>query len=129
MLQYVKVKLVKIYKVMFIILLIVIALVAWSLHLMQEAIENKEFALMLAGTLVATAAAAMVAVYFLMGAYVGYVTEMTQQSYIPPNLDTDEYLNWVSQWDGSGKSAYQLLKAPEISPVQPYSVEIQPSLR
>ncbi|MDW8452867.1 MAG: hypothetical protein RML39_05355 [Oscillatoriaceae cyanobacterium SKYGB_i_bin93] len=111
---------------MFIILLIVIALVAWSLHLMQEAIKNKEFALMLAGTLVATAAAAMVAVYFLMGAYVGYVTEMTQQSYIPPNLNTDEYLNWVSQWDGREKSAH-LLIAPEISSVQVYPVESQPS--
>ena len=33
------------------ILAIVIALVAWSLHLMQEAIERREFSLMLAGTL------------------------------------------------------------------------------
>ena len=85
---------------MFIILIIVIALVAWSLHLMQEAVENREFALMLAGTLVATAAAAMVGVYFLMGGYVGYVTEMSQQSYLPYEPVDAEYLSWVSPLDG-----------------------------
>lgn len=113
---------------MFIILLIVIALVAWSLHLMQEAIESKEFALMLAGTLVATAAAAMVAVYFLMGAYVGYVTEMTQQSYLPSGSLDAEYLSWVSQWDGMMDDAYPL-RSPEIRPVQAYPVETQLSLQ
>lgn len=49
------------------ILIFDVALVAWSLHLMEKAIENKEFSLMLAGTLVAVAAAAMLVVYFLMG--------------------------------------------------------------
>lgn len=49
------------------ILIFDVALVAWSLHLMQEAIEQQEFSLMLAGTLVALAAAAMLVVYFLMG--------------------------------------------------------------
>jgi hypothetical protein len=34
---------------------------------MQEALDRKEFSLMLAGTLVAAAAAAMLVVYFLMG--------------------------------------------------------------
>lgn len=60
-----------------IILVIVVALVAWSLHLMQEAIEQREFSLMLAGTLVAFAAAAMIGVYFLMGNYVGYLAHIT----------------------------------------------------
>jgi hypothetical protein len=55
------------------ILLIVIALVAWALHLMQEAITRQEFSLMLAGTLVASASAALVSVYFLVGNYMGYV--------------------------------------------------------
>lgn len=63
-----------------IILVIVVALVAWSLHLMQEAVKQREFSLMLAGTLVAFAAAAMMGVYFLMGNYVGYVTHMTHNS-------------------------------------------------
>jgi hypothetical protein len=33
---------------------------------------------MLAGTLVAMSAAAMLVVYFLMGSYVGYLTQMAQ---------------------------------------------------
>jgi len=59
------------------ILAIVVALVAWSLHLMQEAMELHEFSLMLAGTLVAFSAAALVGVYFLMGDYMGYMTRTT----------------------------------------------------
>jgi hypothetical protein len=49
------------------ILIFDVALVAWSLHLMQEALDRKEFSLMLAGTLVAASAAAMLVVYFIMG--------------------------------------------------------------
>ena len=49
------------------ILIFDVALTAWSLHLMQEALNRKEFSLMLAGTLVALAAAAMLVVYFLIG--------------------------------------------------------------
>lgn len=66
------------------ILAIVIALVAWSLHLMQEAMEHHEFSLMLAGTLVAFSAAALVGVYFLMGDYMGYMTRISHAS--PPQL-------------------------------------------
>jgi hypothetical protein len=43
---------------------------------MQEAFDTKEFSLMLAGTLVALSAAAMLVVYFLMGSYVGYLAQM-----------------------------------------------------
>ncbi|NJL35646.1 MAG: hypothetical protein HC840_17065 [Leptolyngbyaceae cyanobacterium RM2_2_4] len=67
---------------MFFILVIVIGLVAWALHLMQEAVESREFSLMLAGFLVSAAAAAMMAVYFLMGHYVGYMSEMAQHAYL-----------------------------------------------
>ncbi len=63
---------------MVIILIFVIALVAWSLHLMQEAVDRKEFSLMLAGFLVASSAAAMLAVYFLMGSYVGFMAHVAQ---------------------------------------------------
>jgi hypothetical protein len=56
-----------------IILAVVIALVAWALHLMQEAITRQEFSLMLAGTLVASASAALMSVYFMMGNYMGFV--------------------------------------------------------
>jgi hypothetical protein len=67
---------------MFFILIVVIGLVAWALHLMQEAIQRREFSLMLAGFLVSTAAAGMMAVYFLMSHYVGYMSEMAHRSYV-----------------------------------------------
>lgn len=67
---------------MFFIIVIVIGLVAWALHLMQEAIQHKEFSLMLAGFLVSTAAVGMMAVYFLMNHYVGYMSEMEQRAYV-----------------------------------------------
>ena len=56
------------------ILIFDVALVAWSLHLMQEALDRKEFSFMLAGTLVAAAAAAMLVVYFLMGNCLNHLT-------------------------------------------------------
>jgi hypothetical protein len=40
---------------------------------MEEAFYRKEFSLMLAGTLVALAAAAMLVVYFLMGNCITYL--------------------------------------------------------
>lgn len=57
------------------ILAIVIALVAWALRLMEQAIKGQEFSLMLAGFLVASSAAAMMAVYFLMGNYMDYINQ------------------------------------------------------
>lgn len=65
---------------MVVLLFIVVCLVAWALHLMQEAVQRREFSLMLAGFLVSSAAAALVGVYFLMGHYVGYMTEMTDRA-------------------------------------------------
>ncbi|MGE5657782.1 MAG: hypothetical protein ACM37W_14345 [Actinomycetota bacterium] len=63
------------------ILIIDVALVAWSLHLMQEAVAHREFSLLLAGILVAISAAAMVVVYFLMGSCLSHLSEMSQHSY------------------------------------------------
>lgn len=63
-----------------IILIFDVALVAWSLHLMQAAVQQQQFSLMLAGTLVALSAAAMIVVYFLMGSYVGYLAHITEHS-------------------------------------------------
>ena len=60
---------------LFLILAIVIALVAWSLRLMEQAVKGQEFSLMLAGFLVASSAAAMMAVYFLMGNYMVYINQ------------------------------------------------------
>lgn len=57
------------------ILIFDVALVAWSLHLMQESVSRQEFSLMLAGALVAIAAAAMLVVYFLMGNCLNYLSQ------------------------------------------------------
>jgi len=56
------------------ILIFDVALVAWSLHLMQQAVEDQEFSLILAGFLVASAAAAMLVVYFLMGNCIAHLS-------------------------------------------------------
>lgn len=57
------------------ILVVVIALVAWALRLMEQAIQSQEFSFMLAGFLVASSAAAMMAVYFLMNHYMVYMDQ------------------------------------------------------
>lgn len=59
------------------ILIFDVALVAWSLHLMQQAVEDQEFSLMLAGFLVASAAAAMLVVYFLMGNCIAHLNRIS----------------------------------------------------
>ncbi len=57
------------------ILVFDVALVAWSLHLMERAFADKEFSMMLAGMLVAIAAAAMLVVYFLIGHCISYLVK------------------------------------------------------
>lgn len=86
------------------ILLVVIGLVAWSLHLMQEAVDTREFSLMLAGFLVATAAAALVAVYFLMSHYFVYMNDMPQQAACPESMET--IMTWVAEMDEAIASNY-----------------------
>ena len=63
------------------ILILDVALVAWSLHLMQESFYHREFSLMLAAILVATSAAVMMVVYFLVGTCLTYLTQISQHSY------------------------------------------------
>ncbi|MEP0911142.1 hypothetical protein NDI45_09455 [Leptolyngbya sp. GB1-A1] len=77
------------------LLVIVIGLVAWALHLMQEAIQHREFSLMLAGFLVSSAAAALISVYFLMGHYVGYMSEMASRSYV---YNSTEWAAFDQSW-------------------------------
>jgi hypothetical protein len=57
------------------ILIFDVALVAWSLHLIQEAVQKQEFAMILAGTLVGSSAIAMMVVYFLMRNCLNYLLE------------------------------------------------------
>ncbi|MDB9467335.1 hypothetical protein [Dolichospermum circinale] len=59
------------------ILIFDVALVAWSLHLMEKAFEHKEFSFMLAGIIVALAAVAMLVVYFLMGHCMSYLLQIS----------------------------------------------------
>lgn len=59
------------------ILIFDVALVAWSLHLMEKAFEHKEFSFMLAGMIVALAAVAMLVVYFLMGHCISYLLQVS----------------------------------------------------
>ena len=91
---------------MFFILLVVVGLVAWALHLMQEAIQRREFSLMLAGFLVSSAAAALMSVYFLVSHYVVYMGEVSHHDYDSAlyqqidwadmsSLSTDEWLDTV----------------------------------
>jgi cytochrome b subunit of formate dehydrogenase len=81
------------------ILVIVIGLVAWALHLMQQAVESREFSLMLAGFLVSTAAAGLMAVYFLMGHYIGYMAEMSQRAYLSSQIyDAAEWAPFSDRW-------------------------------
>ncbi|HEY9622457.1 MAG TPA: hypothetical protein V6C78_19010 [Crinalium sp.] len=95
------------------ILVVVIGLVAWALHLMQEAIQTREFSLMLAGFLVSSAAAAMMAVYFLMGHYVGYMSQMSDRLAISSNLTVssewfDTEVTWIDKWaDVPADNAHQ----------------------
>lgn len=67
---------------MLLMLAVVVGLVAWALHLMQCAIDQREFSLMLAGLLVSSAAAGLVGVYFLMSNCMSYyMTEVPRASY------------------------------------------------
>ncbi len=97
---------------MIIILIIVIALVAWSLHLMETAIHQREFSLMLAGVLVAGAAAAMVAVYFLMGHYVGYLIE-TARLDDGGIQEPRESLSWLMERDATEQIWVEVKEMPQ----------------
>ncbi|MEM6835252.1 MAG: hypothetical protein AAF609_00215 [Cyanobacteria bacterium P01_C01_bin.120] len=57
--------------------LVVVALVAWALRLMDQAVKSQEFSFMLAGFLVASSAVAMMTVYFLMSDYMLYLGGIT----------------------------------------------------
>jgi hypothetical protein len=54
-----------------------VALVAWSLYLMQAAVDRQGFSLMLAGVLVAMSAAAMILVYSLINGYVCFLDTLS----------------------------------------------------
>lgn len=60
---------------MILILAIIIGLVFWALQLMEQAYQRQEFSRMLAGTLVAVAAAGVLTTYFLISDYMAYLSQ------------------------------------------------------
>lgn len=89
---------------MLLILILVVALVAWALRLMEQAIQSQEFSFMLAGFLVASSAAAMMSVYFLMNHYVVYM-----------------------RTDASFASASELVISSELDFASPYGYALETS--
>ncbi|MEO0352670.1 MAG: hypothetical protein AAF282_21725 [Cyanobacteria bacterium P01_A01_bin.15] len=87
------------------IIAIVTGLVIWALRLMDRALVSQEFSLMLAGFLVASSAAAMVGVYFLMSDYMVYVHQNEL-------LFRDQYSSDFVMFDDSISSAQ--LSEPEL---------------
>ncbi len=85
-----------------------IGLVAWALHLMQCAVDRREFSLMLAGLLVSTAAAGLVGVYLLTSNCISYMTALPQQSdYSDQVLDFD---NWNQGLVSDLKAGYDVTR-------------------
>jgi hypothetical protein len=64
----------------------VAVLLGWALYLMQKALHQHEFSLLLAGFLVASSAAALVMVYFLMSDYAGYLSCPPDQPFYTSEL-------------------------------------------
>jgi hypothetical protein len=63
------------------LIIVDVALAAWSLQLMQAASDRQEFSLFLAGLLVAAAGAALIGVYGLACSYVGFLDAIAQRGY------------------------------------------------
>ena len=84
------------------IIAIVTGLVIWALRLMDRALVSQEFSLMLAGFLVASSAAAMVGVYFLMSDYMVYVHQnelLLRDQYSSDFVMFDDSMSQLSEPD------------------------------
>ncbi len=83
------------------ILTIVTGLVFWALRLMDRALENQEFSLMLAGFLVASSAAAIVGVYFLMSDYLTFIHHAGTafDKYDTALMSSSDFPIWLEQVD------------------------------
>ncbi|WP_038016452.1 hypothetical protein [Synechococcus sp. PCC 7335] len=79
------------------ILVIVTCLVFWALRLMDRAVENQEFSLMLAGFLVASSAAAIIGIYFLMSDYMTFITHTSTafDGYDTAMMGSSEFPLWL----------------------------------
>ncbi|MBT9315720.1 hypothetical protein [Leptothoe spongobia] len=96
------------------IIAIVSGLVIWALRLMDRALVSQEFSLMLAGFLVASSAAAMVGVYFLMSDYMVYIHQnelLFQEQYPSGFLVLDEQSS-PSQFLETDVAAFDIANLP-----------------
>ena len=82
---------------MFLPIFFIVAMVAWSLHLMRKAIEEREFSLMFAGCLVAASAAATIGVCFLMGSYIDYMHHFNHDVYTSQVYADSQLWAWPSE--------------------------------
>jgi hypothetical protein len=106
---------------MIILLLTISVLTFLSLRLMQRAVEQREFSLMLAGALVAIAGAGIIAAYTLMVGCMGYLGSASYASTLPPSLTT-AYMEetWIPFTEskegvsGSTESQYPILERARI---------------
>jgi hypothetical protein len=98
---------------MVLILIFVVAMVAWALHLMQEAVDSKDFSLMLAGFLVSSAAAATVGVYFLMGDCMGHLSQISARSQIQRQASIP--LTWIVEAEEPIEIVSDFEPSPPIS--------------
>lgn len=76
---------------MLIICVTTVGLVSWALHLMQRAIDDRDFSFMLAGMLVVCAAGALLGVYFLMESYWNFMEQvaLNQSMMLEGELDVN----------------------------------------
>jgi hypothetical protein len=94
--------------------LLVVALVAWALQLMQAANDRREFSLMLAGCMVCSAAVGLATVMVLT--LTGPSRLATQALWLPaPSEDIGVSLDAVSlPWDGSLDCLVDPSRCPDL---------------
>jgi hypothetical protein len=63
------------------LIIVDMALAAWSLRLMQAASDRQEFSLFLASILVAMAGAGLIGAYTLMNSYLCFLDTISQRGY------------------------------------------------
>jgi hypothetical protein len=92
----------------FLTIVVVIALVAWALRLMEQAVKSQEFSFMLAGFLVASSAVAMMTVYFLMSNYMLYMDQtISSTSQEISNFSGQDTYAYLQSWSDVEESAPQ----------------------
>lgn len=108
------------------VLLLSALLVAWALHLMQQAADRQEFSLMLAGTLVAASAAGLVVVYSLGNSSLSYLLQVDLADYGQVRTQLHDSLNSRAML-ASDFSADALSREGEIARAEAWAHLIAPN--